>query len=73
MTRSRAMLTAGILFGGMCLMLGTLGTMLIESGTVRAVYGTAVLGFATWGARDTYRGRQAEPSHPTPGGTLPKG
>jgi hypothetical protein len=34
MTRFRATLMAAILFGGVCLMLGTLGAMMIESGRV---------------------------------------
>jgi hypothetical protein len=68
MTRSRAVLTAAILFGGVCLMLGTLGTMLIESGNVLLVYGAAVLGFATWVSLETYRDCRAEPRHPKPRG-----
>lgn len=65
MTRSRAILTAAILFGGMCLMLGTLGAMVIEAGNVLAIYCAAVLGFSTWVARETYRTCRAE--QPAPG------
>jgi hypothetical protein len=71
MTRSHAILTAAILFGGVCLMLGTLGAMMIESGNVLLIYGTAVLGFATWVSRETYRGFRAPPRHPKPRETLP--
>ena len=64
MMRSRAILNAAILFGGVCLMLGTLGAMMIESGTVLAAYAAAVLGFATWVTRETYRSSRAEPDLP---------
>ncbi len=60
MTRLRAALSAAVLFGGVCLMLGTLGAMMIEAGKVLAIYGVAVLGFATWVSRETYRGSLAE-------------
>lgn len=64
MTRLRAILMAVILFGGVCLMLGGLGAMTIESGRVLTVYAAAVLGFAAWAARETYRGCQVEPGNP---------
>jgi hypothetical protein len=55
---------AAILFGGVCLVLGTLGVMMIDSERVLMVYGLGVLGFATWVSQDTYRGCEAEPSDP---------
>jgi hypothetical protein len=61
MTRPRAILTATLLFGGVCLMLGTLGTMLIESGRVLTIYSVAVLCFAAWVSRETYRDCRAKP------------
>jgi hypothetical protein len=67
MTRSRAILTAAILFGGVCLMLGIPGAMLIESGNALLVYGAAVLGFATWVSRETYRGSRRSRAIPSRG------
>jgi hypothetical protein len=61
MTRLRATLTAAILFGGVCLVLGGLGAMMIESARVLMVYGVGVLGFAAWVSRDTYLGCRAQP------------
>ena len=61
MTRVRAILTAAILFSGVCLVLGTLGAMAIESGRVFGIYGIAVLGFASWVAWDTYKGCRERP------------
>jgi hypothetical protein len=55
MTRVRAILTAAVLFGGVCLVLGTLGAMAIESGRALGIYGIAVLGFASWVSWDTYK------------------
>jgi len=62
---------AAILFGGVCLMLGTLGAMMIESGKVLSIYGVAVLGFATWVSRETYRGSRAGQGEPSPGRPSP--
>ena len=56
MTRLRAILMAAILFSGVCLVLGTLGSMAIESRTVLSIYGIAVLGFAAWVSWDTFQG-----------------
>ena len=56
MTRLRAILMAAILFGGVCLVLGALGAMVIESERVLGIYGIAVFGFATWVSLDTYQG-----------------
>jgi hypothetical protein len=53
MTRLRAILKHALLFGGVCLVLGVLGAMTIESGKVLGIYGIAVLGFAAWVSRDT--------------------
>jgi hypothetical protein len=64
MTPLRATLTAAILFGGVCLMLGALGASMIESGKVLAIYGVAVLGFAAWVARETYRDCRPKPDNP---------
>ncbi|MBM1173531.1 hypothetical protein [Microvirga arabica] len=61
MTRLRATLMAAILFGGVCLVLGGLGAMMIESARVLAVYGIGVLGFAAWVSGDTYQGCRAQP------------
>jgi hypothetical protein len=70
MTRSRAILTASILFAGVCLMLGVPGAMMIESGQVLAIYGVAVFGFAAWVSRETYQGCRAVPDSPGRQGTL---
>lgn len=59
MTHVRAILTAGILFVGVCLVLGILGAMVIESGKVLAIYGIAVLTFAAWVSWDTYQGSRS--------------
>ena len=64
MTQSRAILNAAILFAGVCLVLGTLGAMMIGSGKVLAIYSVAVLGFATWVSWDTYQGSRMEPVEP---------
>ncbi|MBM6581717.1 hypothetical protein ILT44_16080 [Microvirga sp. BT689] len=64
MARLRAITIAAIQFGGVCMMLGSLGAMTIESGRVLTVYGAAVLGFAAWVARETYRDCQVEPGNP---------
>jgi len=69
MMRLRAILMAAILFGGVCLVLGALGAMVIESGRVLGLYGIAVLGFATWVALDTYQGCRAEPDSSEAQGT----
>jgi hypothetical protein len=69
MTRSRAILNAAVLFGGVCLMLGVLGAMMIESAKVFAIYGAAVLGFAAWVSRETYRGCRAVPDSSRAPGT----
>ena len=61
MMRSRAILNAAVLFGGVCLMLGVLGAMMIESGKVLAIYAAAVLGFAMWVSCETYRSSRAVP------------
>jgi hypothetical protein len=71
MTRLRAILMAAILFGGVCLVLGVLGTMAIESGRVLGIYGIAVLGFATWVSWDTYRGCRDGPGAPRSRKSLP--
>jgi hypothetical protein len=62
---------AAILFGGVCLMLGVLGTMMIESGKVLSIYGIAVLGFAARVSRDTYERSRAGQGEPRSGGSLP--
>ncbi|SCY57652.1 hypothetical protein [Microvirga guangxiensis] len=56
MTRSRAILNAVILFGGVCLLLGVPGMIMIDSWRVLAIYAVAVLGFAAWVSRETYQG-----------------
>jgi hypothetical protein len=55
MTRYRAVFTATVMFAGLCLILGVLGAMFVADGRVLAVYGVAVLAFATWVSRETYR------------------
>ncbi len=55
MTRLSAFLTAAILFGGVCLTLGLLGTLMIDQANVLWIYGGAVLGFASWVGQQTYR------------------
>jgi hypothetical protein len=69
MTRSRALLTATILFGGVCLMLGVPGAMMIGSGKVLAIYASAVLGFAAWVSREMYQGCRAGTDRPRRQGT----
>jgi hypothetical protein len=64
MTRLRAILMAAILFGGVCLVLGALGAMTIESGRILGIYGIAVLGFATWVSWETYQGCREEQGAP---------
>ncbi|WP_114186158.1 hypothetical protein [Microvirga aerophila] len=71
MTRFRATLMAAILFGGVCLMLGTLGAMMIESGRILSIYGVAVIGFAAWVCRETYQGSRAGQGEPSPRRSLP--
>jgi hypothetical protein len=46
MTRRQAIVTAVLLFGGMCLVLGALAAMMVESRTALTIYGAAVLCFA---------------------------
>ena len=58
-------------FGMYDLMLGTLGAMMIESGKVLAIYGVAVLGFATWVSCETYPGSLAEPRDARPKAAAP--
>jgi hypothetical protein len=69
MTRLRAFLMAPVLFGGVCLTLGTLGTLTIEAGYVLTIYGVAVLGFATWVTLETYCDCRSQPGSPKLGRT----
>ncbi|QRM35965.1 hypothetical protein [Microvirga sp. VF16] len=71
MTRLRAILMAAILFGGVCLVLGALGAMIIESGRVLGIYGMAVLGFAAWVSWDTFQGCRAGQGAPRSRRSLP--
>ncbi|EIM26785.1 hypothetical protein [Microvirga lotononidis] len=71
MMRFRATMMAAILFGGVCLMLGTLGAMMIESGRILSIYGIAVLGFAAWVSRDSFQRNRAGQGGSKPKGSLP--
>jgi hypothetical protein len=71
MTRLRAILKHALLFGGVCLVLGVLGAMTIESGKVLGIYGIAVLGFAAWVSRDTLRVPRAGQDVPKSRRSLP--
>jgi positive regulator of sigma E activity len=61
MTPYRSAFAAVFLFAGICLMLGTLGAMLILSGKVLAIYSVAVCAFAGWISWNTYQASQAGP------------
>lgn len=69
MTRSRALLNAFILFGGVVLMLGIPGIMMIETKEDLTIYAVGVLGFASWLSWATYKG--ASLSRTPQGGKYP--
>lgn len=54
MTRIRAAFNSALIFAGVCLMLGGLGALLIDTSTWMVIYACAVLLFATWLSRETY-------------------
>ena len=58
-TRPRAALLAAVMFAGLCLALGMLGSMFVADGAILAIYGIAVTAFAAWVAKETYRDGQA--------------
>jgi hypothetical protein len=58
-TRLRAALLAAVMFAGLCLALGVLGSMFVADGAILAIYGITITAFAAWVAKETYRDGQA--------------
>ncbi|WP_046862174.1 hypothetical protein [Microvirga massiliensis] len=58
-TRPRAALLAAVMFTGLCLALGVLGSMFVADDSILAIYGIVVTAFAAWVAKETYQDYQA--------------